>query len=279
MRHNSADRTTASGEAPERPEYGRLVPAVDQAARILFCLARNERAELSLTEICGEVGIHKSKGLAILRTLLDAALIVRDESSKEYALGPGLLYLSRAVLDKGDAGRFAKPYLAELVKATGATAFLGVINGEKVFVSAKEEPKEGIGLTIRVGHRYPLTWGAHGKAIAAFLPASERESVLAGPTYFHGGPGAALPPTDLQQELEGVRVLGYATDLGRMQPGIRAVAAPLLGAGDRPVGALVVVGTFPASAVPPIGERLAALSREVGALVGPTLERVFRKIA
>ena len=50
-----------------KPEYSSLVPAVEQASRILMALAQNRSSKMTLTEICGVVGIHKSKGYSILK--------------------------------------------------------------------------------------------------------------------------------------------------------------------------------------------------------------------
>ncbi len=48
-------------EEKTKSKYTGVVPAVDQASRILICLARNPSFKINLTEICNSVGIHKSK--------------------------------------------------------------------------------------------------------------------------------------------------------------------------------------------------------------------------
>ncbi|MBI5441439.1 MAG: IclR family transcriptional regulator [Deltaproteobacteria bacterium] len=279
MKQSSAHKTERlppTGSEPRKPAYGSLVPAVEQASRILFQLAESSRPELSLTEICAAVGIHKSKGYAILNTLMDAGLVVRDADTKAYSLGLGLLFLSRAALDKTDLGRAAKPYLSELVAATQSTALLGIVNGERLFVAAKEEASAGIGITIRVGQRYPLTWGAHGKTILAFLPAEERERLLEDSELLFLGDAAGEPDLELvRKELERVRERGYGVDVGVMQAGIQAVSAPILGSRSRPVGCIVILGTFPPTSAEGYGERAAAVAREISSLLGPTLERIY----
>ena len=51
-----------------------MVPAVEQASRVLFCLAGHSSSHMSLTEICAQVGIHKSKAYSILQTLQGSGL-------------------------------------------------------------------------------------------------------------------------------------------------------------------------------------------------------------
>ena len=164
-------------------------PAVEQAARILFSLAEAQAPFLSLIEICDRVGIHKSKAFTILETLQRFGLIRKNEEGKGYALGPSLISLSRKVLDDLSAPRLAEPILEELVSKVGTTAALGLIAGRNVFVATKREGAGPVVVTMRVGHRLPLTYGCHGKAIAAFLPQMELEELLRDKKlYFYGDP-------------------------------------------------------------------------------------------
>jgi len=100
-----------STESSGKDSYLQLVPAVDQAIRLLFSLANTVGGEASLTQLTKEVGISKSKGLAILNTLRNAGLVTRDDRSKNYSLGPNLLLLSRALINNTDLATAAAPYL------------------------------------------------------------------------------------------------------------------------------------------------------------------------
>jgi len=254
-------------------DYSQKVPAVDQAARILYLLADESRGEDTLTEICQAVGIYKSKGRAILNTLREAGLVAKNERQKTFSLGPGLLLLSRALLDRTDLTQAAGPFLEQLAAVPGSCAFLAMIRGDEVFVVARREAPGGMSVTIRVGYHYPLTWGSIGKAIVSHLPEEERDSVLArAPLYLQGeAPGEPLDLQALRQELSEARERGYAQDLGSVQAGLHAVSAPLLfGRPDpRPVGAVTLVGTFPVGDIGRYGERVAVKAREMSLALGP----------
>jgi DNA-binding IclR family transcriptional regulator len=247
-----------------------MVPAVEQACRVLFCLAANSVSQMSLPEICAEVGIHKSKAYSILQTLHTFGLVQRSADRRGgYSLGPGLITLSRKVLDDLNAPRLAEPLLAELATKIGGTATLGLIADRKVVVVAKNEGGIDIGVNIRTGHRFPLTYGSHGKAIAAFLPPGELELLLREPKlYFHGAP-EKLDRDRLQEELAQCHHDGFALDLGEMKPGLNSVATPVFGPGRTPIGYLALIGFFSAESAQQIGPELAAagkvLSRKLGA--------------
>jgi DNA-binding IclR family transcriptional regulator len=250
---------------------GYTVPAVEQALRVLFQLADAESAHMNLTEICEKAGMHKSTAFYILRTLQKFGLVQTMGRGKGYTLGPGLIGLSRRFLDTLSAPKLAEPYLVELAKKAGATAALGLIADKNVFVAAKHEGERVFVITMRVGHRFPITYGCHGKAIAAFLPRKELESLLKDKkVYFHGDP-SRFDRTRLQEEMERCRRNWYAEDLEEMIPGLNAVAAPLLGSNQRPIGYIAILGLLSADAAgqcgPLVSEAGKALSRQLGAKV------------
>lgn len=72
--------------------YKPLVPAVEQASRILLCLGESPQFKMRLTEICKQVGIHKSKGHSILNTLKQFGFVQKDPLTKVYSLGPALIF-------------------------------------------------------------------------------------------------------------------------------------------------------------------------------------------
>jgi len=253
-----------------------VVPAVEQAGRVLFALAGADSSHMTLTEICAEVGIHKSKAFSILHTLQLFGLVQRNVDGKGYSLGTGLITLSRRVLDNLNAPRLAEPMLERLAREAGGTAVLGLIADKSVFVAAKREGERDIGYTIRIGSRFPLTFGSHGKAIAAYLTREELEKILQGKNlYFHGKPDK-FNKRKLMGELTQVRADGFAIDPGDMKPGLISVAAPVLGPGTTPIGYIVVIGFISEETArrfgPSVAEAGRTLSRRLGAEVDGPLD-------
>jgi len=64
--------------------YKPSVPAVEQASRVLLCLGESPNFKMKLTEICKQVGIHKSKGHSILNTLKQFGFVEKDPQAKTY---------------------------------------------------------------------------------------------------------------------------------------------------------------------------------------------------
>ncbi len=260
----------------EKDGYSALVPAVEQAGRILTCLAQSPSFKMTLTEICREVGIYKSKGYSILHTLQKFGFVQKYEEGKRYSLGPGLIGLSRRFLDKLDYREMATPFLEKLARETHTTAFFGVINDDSVFIVAKCPGSRDIDVTLRLGHRFPLTAGAHGKAIAAFLLEDERKKMLAGEKLFFHGAAAKLDRRRLVVELEQCRRDGFAVDMGELNAGINAVAAPVFGAQEKLSGSIFIVGTFQEIQVGEYGPRVADYARQISYLLGADVEKAYQ---
>jgi len=242
--------------------YKPLVPAVEQASRILLCLGEGDRFKMRLTDICKQVGIHKSKGHTILNTLIKFGLVEKDPHTKTYSLGPALIFLSRYVLENLNYTDIVSPFLEDLARETNGTALFGLINGDYLFVVARREGNQNIGFSTRLGHRFHITLGAHGKAIVAFLPEAERQKILSKKrVYFHGLDISRLNMKRLRDELSRCRELGYAQDVGEITPGVNFVSAPVFGLQGEIIGCIILIGTFEKSLIGKYGPRTAEVAR------------------
>jgi DNA-binding IclR family transcriptional regulator len=228
----------------DQPKKLYNVPAVDQAIRVMLCLADGAGNPKSLTDICLEVGIHRSKAFSVLNTLQEHGFVKKNPNRKGYVLGPGLLTLAGKLLANLSLPRVVEPVLYDLAKKAGVTVAMGLISDDETFVVAQFEGAPGIGISSPIGYVTPITYGAHGKAIAAFLPeAALKELLNKKDLYFYGTPDK-YNKARLLRELTGCRSNGYAVELGDIKPGVNAIAACILDQNAKPVGYITLVGFF-----------------------------------
>jgi DNA-binding IclR family transcriptional regulator len=270
---------TDTDKSPQKKKSGYLqvVPAVDEAARLLICLSQSPSGKMNLTDICQNLGIYKSKGYSLLNTLQKHGFVKKNPEGKTYSLGIGLIPLSRRVLDSLNYNDLVAPFLETLTRETHSTALFGLVSGKDTFIVAKREADQNIGITTRVGHRFTLTRGAHGKAIVAFMDTEERRKILKNrELFFHGTP-AKLDRKRLQSEFEQCRKLGYALDLGESFPGINILASPVFDSTLSPIGSIFIMGTFPESAVQKYGIIVARCAHQLSARLGANVEQAFMR--
>ena len=257
----------------KKSTYKSTVPAVDQALNLIACLAENHRPNMTLTEICDELQIPKSKAYTLLNTLKKHDFVRKDERTKTYSLWLGIVQMARNVLNNLDIRSLCRPFLLELVEKTNCSAHLGIISGDRFYIIARSDPKSTLGFTLRQGSHLHITHGAHGKAIIAFLPDEEREQILAGDWLCFYGDGEPVDMAYLREEMAASRELGYAQDPGETNPGLNAVASPVFDATNRVYGAIVLLGTFPRSQIKTYGPIVASSAGKLSKLLGSETER------
>lgn len=259
--------------------YKPSVPAVEQASRVLLCLGESPNFKMKLTDICKQVGIHKSKGHSILNTLKQFGFVEKDPQTKTYSLGPALIFLSRHVLDNLYYPDIVAPFLDDLAKETNGTALFGLIYAEHLLVVGKREGNQNIGFTIRLGHRFHITLGAHGKAMVAFMPEADREKILTKKrVYFHGLDISRLNMKRLRDELTKCRQLGYAQDVGEITTGVNFVSAPVFGVQEKIVGCIILIGTFPEGLIEKYGPKTADVARRISYKLGADMKNLSKDV-
>ena len=223
-------------------DYNKLMPAVEQAAKIIDYFSSTKGLESNLTDISKNVGVGKSKTYAILNTLQRFGYVVRNPDTKVYSLGLYLMTLGHKVKKNIDYRELAGPFLKELAKETDSTAILGLIAGNNQFIIVRQESTWQIHILAQPDQVYPLTYGAHGKAITAFLEKEEREKILSEKElYFHKDP-ALLNQDLLLKELKECRRNRFARDQEIGHPMVKILATPFFDYNKRPLGTIQIIG-------------------------------------
>jgi DNA-binding IclR family transcriptional regulator len=203
-------------------------------------------------------------------------LVEKDPQTKTYSLGVGLVFLARNVLDNLDLRDIVEPCLGSLANETSSTALFGLISAEQVFIIAKHEADHNVGITIRLGHRFHITSGAHGKAIVAFMSDEKRQKILKRDKLYFYGDASAMDTKRLKKELLECRRSGFAQDKGGLQPGINAVSAPVFGPAGRIIGCVILIGTFPDALMQKHGQKVTGVVRRISRKLGADTDLVYK---
>jgi DNA-binding IclR family transcriptional regulator len=204
--------------------------------RILELLAF---APLSAPQLADALHAHPRTVRRVLVRLVDEGYLTQSQEGRRlYEPTMRLVALAGQVVEGSPLARRARPYVALLHERAGVTAHLMVPSYRSVLClvhRAGSEPDYG---PPRLRELVPAHCTAGGKALLAFRD-RWRESLLASP--LEGFTKQTVTDAGvLRRELEAVRHLGHATEDSEYQPRMRAVAAPVFGAGDEVVAALSV---------------------------------------
>lgn len=207
------------------PESSPASPAsqtLSRGIRILEVLA-DARTPLTIDQIAGRLGVHRSIAYRLLRTLEDHGLVLRDAGGS-VVLGARMAALAAGVAH--DLQAEALPELTAIANELGMTCFLAVLDGAECITLASVEPRHAVAsVAQRPGARHPVTVGAPGKAILSQVP----------PADWPADGSASLP-----DDVEVARGRGYATSHDEVIPTVQSVAVPLPLRGQRPAAIAVV---------------------------------------
>ncbi|MDN5804323.1 MAG: IclR family transcriptional regulator [Microlunatus sp.] len=193
------------------------------AISVLRCFTI-EQPLLGVTEIARQVGLHKSSVSRILATLEKEQIVERDEPSRKFRLGLGLLVVAGPLLADLDVRRLALPALRSLTERTGETSTLVVWSaGETVTVEQIPSPHL-IKHTAGIGTRYRE---AESASVQIFLAGMSRERarglLTAGHLTMRRHSAAEIEKyLDL---LPDTAQRGYAVNHGRTSPDEVGIAA------------------------------------------------------
>lgn len=222
-----------------------IAQTADYALRVLLTL--EERDGQSIAELTQRLGLGRSVVQRIVVTLHRRSFLLKG-AKNTYWLGPGLLAVSAhlphelAVLSRGIVG--------ELAMSTREMVVVEVPDGDEGLVVAS---RNGSDLPLRIeyeaGFRHPLTRGATGHAMLAFLDDSDTRR---------------LAPRGLRSELAAIRAQGYATTAGEVRPDMMGVAVPILTATQEVLGAMAIIApSARADRLEGAAETLTAAARRV----------------
>lgn len=212
------------------PGHRYSVRVVGRALDVLEAL-RDAQRPLSLQEISRHLGIVKSSGFRLLRTLEQRGYVERVDGDGRYHLGLEFMTFVRGPAAHRPLLDLARPHMQRLLQRFGETVNLGVLQGADVLYLEMLESPHPFRMTARVGSRAPVHASALGKAIAAHLPDGELLAILQARSLEALTPHTITSAVAWRRELARTRARGYAEDNGETEPDASCLAAPIFGAG------------------------------------------------
>jgi IclR family transcriptional regulator, acetate operon repressor len=237
------------------------VQSIERAFDLLEMLA-DAGGALGLSELATVSGLPLPTVHRLMRTLVNRGY-VRQEASRRYALGSRLIRLGE--ISSQMLGTWLRPFLTQLVRTTGETANLAMLDGDEVVYIAQVPSPHSMRMFTEPGRRVRPHCTAVGKALMAELPPGEARALLEREGMPAYTPTTITDPDLLIAHLEVIRKQGYAVDEGEQEIGVRcfAVAVP-----DAP-GSLAISTSGPQT----------RMTDDAAARIVPALKRTAREIS
>ncbi|MER7864232.1 IclR family transcriptional regulator [Amycolatopsis japonica] len=228
MRNQDAGNATSS-----------QVQSVDRAISVLELLARN--GETGITEIAGELGVHKSTASRLLSVLENRGLVEQLGERGKYAIGFGVVRLAGAATGRMDLAKLGRQTCQALAETLGETVNIAIADDGVAINVSQARGSAAITTQNWTGQRTPLHATSSGKVLLAYMGDVERKRLLRRKLE-QFTPRTTVDPDELTAELARVAEDGYAACFEELELGMHAVAVPVHGPGGDVVAAMSASG-------------------------------------
>lgn len=219
----------------------------------------DERQELTLSDVARKTRLSRASARRFLHTLVELGYV--GTSGRAFYLRPRLLELGYAYLSGLTLPEVAQPHMRRLARETGESCSVAVLDGFDMVYIARVGVYRIMSASIGVGTRFPAFATSMGRAIVGSGTLAQQEEFLDAVELVALTPYTITDKSRLRDELDRVRVQGWARVDEELEVGLRSVAAPIRDATGLVVAAVNV-------AAPTTGEARSDLEVD---LVGPLL--------
>lgn len=240
------------------------VQSVTTGMRVLQALVEL-RQPATLSAVAQESAMPPPQAHRYLQSLIASGMARQDGATGRYDLGPAALRLGLAALVRTDAFALADRAIGGLSQEVGATIQISALGPAGPTVTRIYPGRPPVITSLRVGSVLPMLFSATGQVFASFVPETEVEALVA-----EDAEAAGLSAEEVAAIRTRVRTAGFAQDMGRLIPGLRATAFPIRDLQARAVLVATMIATDAIGyregdhVVTELGRRCAAISTDLG---------------
>lgn len=207
------------------------IKILDRVFDILECFL-DDASELSITQLAAKTGLPASTIHRLCTAMEARGYLTRKSGSKKIILGPSMKRLAELFppVDRAYYISFAMNYMHQLRDTFNESVALYERTDDKRICVARIESSHALRRVVEVGQILPLSKGASGKVLLAYLSPEQ---------ITHLVPDAT---PEFLSVLAAIKEDGYAISFGERDEGLMAIAIPVFASGGHLLGSISVSG-------------------------------------
>ena len=210
---------------------------VSKALSLLVLLGDSAEGSTA-TELAGLAELPFSTTHRLLHSLARQEFVAFDTRSKRYTLGIRVFQLGQRVSNANGIAGSSVPVLRALTEQTREASILGVLDGTSVLTVSKVDGPQAFRVTSDPGTHSPLHATALGKVLVAY--SDDPAALVATLDLYARTDKTITNRREFAADIAAVRERGYGTMREENEVGMQALAAPILAADGRVVGAVAI---------------------------------------
>ena len=248
-----------------------MTQGIRRQVALLDAVSDAPEAGASLTDLCRATGLPKGTAHRMLEGLQEYGLVVQEEDSRRWRIGPRVAFWAGRYLEGPAALAPLRRFVGRLSRETQFVSYLTVLDhGEPVCV-AVERPENRAQFLVQLGRRLPVLSSAAARVLLAHQPEDTVRPLV--DRAVAENPRTRLETITVEsyiEELAETRRRGYAQCTEELEVGISALSAPIFNARRSPVASLAVVATTAALAEvwDPTVKKLIVVADEASSALG-----------
>lgn len=163
----------------------------------------------------------------ILTTLVQTGMLIKDEQSKIYKMGPMSYHLGNIYLSNANYKDSILNILEEISKESAESVGIAHRVGNKVVSLFEVETYQIVKINDQPGTFYPMNRGCYGKCLMAYHDPMVVEKLLDDATFEKVAPNALTDKESILKEYTRIREQGYVESVDEVASYICAVGLPL----------------------------------------------------
>ncbi|SMF36808.1 transcriptional regulator, IclR family [Tistlia consotensis] len=206
-------------------EIAKRQTTIGKSVEILHILAEGETR---FSNIQRALGYGNGTTHRLLKSLLDAGLIVQDPVSKDYLLSNEILKLAAKIEDGfAHISLIATREMERLREESGETVCLCKRVGLRKIIAEELASQHGIKFEYGKGYSSSFHSGATGVALLSLLDEAAVEKLLDKAELVQETPDTVIDRSRILARVAEARRNGYAVSYGEVTPGTASLSVPL----------------------------------------------------
>lgn len=216
------------------------VQVLDRSVMLLQLVAASDGAVL--TDLADQSGMAPSTAHRLLTALSGHGLVAHDGETGAWTIGVKAFEIGNAFLRFRKLGTIARPFLHDLMAATGETANVGIVEDGEIIFLAQAESHAPMRAFFRPGRRSPIHASGIGKAVLSTWTPEQVGALAASHPLTRFTERTRDELDRLRSDLAGIRARGYSIDDEEHTLGMRCIAAPIFNEYGEAIAGISVSG-------------------------------------
>lgn len=203
---------------------GPYVQSLDRGLAVLRCF-REERAQLTISDVAREVDIDRAAARRFLHTLVSLGYVGVDGT--KFYLRPRVLELAQPYLDSVEFPDIIQPHLESLTREIRETSMCFVLDGDESVYVAGVQAKRLVAVQVRFGTRVAAYASPPGRVLLAAQDAKTLDDYFTHVKLEKLTDKTIVEEKALRAELVRVGKQGYSLGDQELAAGLRTIAVPI----------------------------------------------------